>query len=424
MWRRGTSRYTARMQCGDPAWRARLWAPSIAVLSGWAAAIFLALIAISPGALATQVRDIRLGLHGAETRLVLETSAETEVSVYGLADPYRIVVDLSGAEFALATDRNDTALGLIEKLRYGLFRPGTSRLVLDLKEPAKLVRRLVLQPEGGHGWRYVFDFAPAGREEFIASLRPPRPSRPEPAPATALPAPRPPQDARPVIVVDAGHGGIDPGAVGPSGAYEKEIVLDLAQELRRQLEAGGRYKVVMTRDRDVFLPLRERVGIAHRAGAALFVSLHVNTNPSSNLRGLSVYTLSRDASDDEAAALAARENKADVIGGVDLDGYPEDVQNILIDFAQAKTNEQSVRFARDYLVGETGRDHQLLVRPWRSAGFAVLKSPEVPSVLIELGYLSNREDERHLQSPPYRRKLIGAVVRAIDRFFGVGDKAS
>ncbi|MGE0254152.1 MAG: N-acetylmuramoyl-L-alanine amidase [Alphaproteobacteria bacterium] len=423
MRRRGACRYTAEMQRGDRARHARLRALSIATLGGLAMALLLALVVTTP-ARAAEVRDIRLGLQGAETRLVLETTTETAISLFGLADPYRIVVDLSGVDFALATDRTGAALGLVDKLRYGLFRPGTSRLVLDLKEPAKLVRKLVLRPEGGHDWRYVFDFAGAPRDEFLTSLRPARPSRPEPLPAVAVPAPRPSHDTRPVIVVDAGHGGVDPGAIGPSGAYEKTIVLDFAQELRRQLEDSGRYKVVMTRDRDIFLPLRERVGIAHRAGGALFVSLHVNTNPSRNLRGLSVYTLSRDASDDEAAALAALENKSDVIGGVDLDGYPEDVQNILIDFAQAKTNEQSVRFARDYVIGEAGRDHPLLVRPWRSAGFAVLKSPEVPSVLIELGYLSNREDERQLQSAPYRRRLTGALVRAIDRFFGIGDKAS
>jgi len=411
------------MRLGDRGWRARLRVPEVAASGGWLAVLVLALVGVAP-ALAAEVRDIRLGLQGADTRLVLESSGEATLTVFGLADPYRIVVDVAGAEFALPAGRPDGGLGVVEKYRYGLFRPGTSRLVLDLKEPARIVRRIVLRPEGGHGWRYVLDFAPASREDFLAGLRPSAPARPEPLPALAVPAPRPAHDIKPVIVLDAGHGGIDPGAIGPSGAYEKTIVLDFALEMRRQLEESGRYKVVLTRDRDIFLPLRERVATAHKASGALFVSLHINTNPLRSLRGLSVYTLSRDASDDEAAALAARENKADVIGGVDLDGYPEDVQNILIDFAQAKTNEQSVRFARDYLLGEAAREHPLLVRPWRSAGFAVLKSPEIPSVLIELGYLTNREDERQLQATTYRRKLSAALVRAIDRFFAAGGKAS
>ncbi|MEP4378893.1 MAG: N-acetylmuramoyl-L-alanine amidase [Alphaproteobacteria bacterium] len=375
------------------------------------------------GAQDLKVQDIRIGVHAASTRFVVELSDRVEPRVFGLPDPFRVVIDLPEVDFDLPEERIGDGAGLISKLRYGLFRPGTSRFVLDLTSPSKVTKQFILKPDGGKPWRLVLDIAPTSRADFIASMRPSADDNPNPV--TAVPVPSTPrQNARPVVVVDAGHGGVDPGAIGVSGVYEKKIALDYAREVVRLLKASGKYEVVMTRNRDIFLPLRERVRISRAAGADLFLSMHANTHPKRSTRGFSVYTLSDRASDKEAAALAALENKSDVIGGVNLGNYSDDVQNILIDFAQAKTNELSVKFARDILVGQVKTSASLLTRPWRSAGFAVLKAPDVPSVLVELGYISNAREERLLVTPKHRRKLSAAIVEAVDVYFETTQSAA
>jgi N-acetylmuramoyl-L-alanine amidase len=251
----------------------------------------------------------------------------------------------------------------------------------------------------------------------VAAAAPPaRVTMAPPPPPTTRPAPRRPEPKR-VVVLDPGHGGVDPGAVGASGTFEKEVTLAVAREIRRQLETSGRYKVVMTRDDDVFVRLRDRIARARAAGAELFVSIHADSMRNRETRGASIYTLSEHASDDEAAALAARENRADIIAGIDLSHENKDVASILIDLAQRESMNHSASFA-GLLVEEMDRDIQLVsVKPHRFAGFAVLKAPDVPSVLVELGYLSNRNDEQQLTRPHYRTKVSGSIVRAIDRFF-------
>ena len=219
-----------------------------------------------------------------------------------------------------------------------------------------------------------------------------------------------------MIVIDPGHGGIDPGAVGRSGVFEKRLTFAAARELKRELSRGGRYRVVLTRDGDTFLRLRDRFAAARRYRADLFVSLHADTIRNKNVRGLSVYTLSEKASDKEAAELAEQENKADLIAGVDLTHEPSEVTNILIDLAQRETMNESARFAR-HLVDELRKVTKLLRNSHRFAGFAVLKAPDVPSVLIEMGFLSNSRDERRLLEPAYRARLAKAVRRAVDRHF-------
>ncbi len=221
---------------------------------------------------------------------------------------------------------------------------------------------------------------------------------------------------KPLIVLDAGHGGKDPGAVGPDGTMEKEITLKMALELKRQLEATGRYRVVLTRDDDQLLALRQRIEVARTANADLFISLHADHNDRSNLRGASVYTLSENASDAEAAALAARENKEDLIAGVDLSQQNAMVTSILIDLAQRETKNLSARFA-SLLTAEMAQHTLLLREAHRFAGFAVLKAPDVPSVLVELGYLSNEDDEAALRSSRHRGRVGKAMLRAIDRYF-------
>lgn len=228
--------------------------------------------------------------------------------------------------------------------------------------------------------------------------------------------PAPESATLPVIMLDPGHGGADPGTTGVSGVYEKDLTLAMARELERQLEATGRYRVQITRDSDISIPLRDRIAIARAARADLFISLHADSRDNAAQRGATVYTLSETASDAEAAALAAKENKADLIAGVDLSNESEVVTSILIDLAQRETKNQSVRLA-GYVVQEIARSTLLNRNTHRFAGFAVLKAPDIPSILLELGYLSNAKDEKLLRTSAYRRKLGATLVRALDDYF-------
>jgi N-acetylmuramoyl-L-alanine amidase len=283
--------------------------------------------------------------------------------------------------------------------------------------------------------------AAQGAPILSAPMPPPpeRPAAPPPAVQAAAPAPAPPplqavqpalptesvakaKDGVPVIVIDPGHGGVDPGATGVSGAYEKHITLAMARELKAMLERSGRYRVHLTRDRDVFIRLRERVAIARAQGADLFISLHADAVQNPQIRGLSVYTLSRNASDAEAQALAEKENKADLIAGIDLTHESADVANILIDLAQRETMNRSAGFATE-LVDEVGQEMDLLGNTHRFAGFAVLKAPDVPAVLVEMGYLSNDSEEKLLRQPQYRARLAKSITQAVERFFPPNLKA-
>jgi len=232
------------------------------------------------------------------------------------------------------------------------------------------------------------------------------------------PAAGPRRRDRPVIVLDPGHGGSDPGATSVDGSYEKDIVLGMARELRALIERSGRYRVVLTRDGDEFIRLRDRIAVARRLGGEVFISIHADSLRLSAQRGASIYTLSEQASDEEAAKFAAMENKADVLTGADLSQHDAVVATILIDLAQRDTNNKSIAFA-DIMAEELAKVTQLVKRHRRFAGFAVLKSPDVPSVLLELGYLSNPDDARNLAQPDHRAKLGHAVVRSLDRYFAV-----
>jgi N-acetylmuramoyl-L-alanine amidase len=276
--------------------------------------------------------------------------------------------------------------------------------------------------------------APGAAGPVLAAVIPPPREQPvpvadpqaEPLPVTQVAAPVPVPDpqaiaprrhkGKPVVVIDPGHGGIDPGAIGISGVYEKNITLAEARDLREHLERTGRYRVYLTRDRDVFIPLHDRVVLARQYGADLFISLHADVQRDSQIRGLSVYTLSQTASDAESQALADKENKADLIAGIDLSHESSDVANILIDLAQRETMNRSSGFATD-VVESAGHVVPLLVNTHRFAGFAVLKAPDVPAVLIEMGYLSNETDEHNLRQPQYRDRLARMLSHAIDLFF-------
>ena len=364
---------------------------------------------------------IRVHDHATHTRLVVELSENINFSIFTLADPYRVVADLPELDWTLDAAAEASPTGVVKAVRYGLFQPGRARIVVDLTDPSLVKNAFVLPATGGTPHRFVMDIEKTTREKFLALAGPQHrvgalaaAGKPVPAKALAEPATR---DARKLIVIDAGHGGVDPGAIGLSGIYEKTITLAAARQLKSRLEATGRYRVKLTRERDISLGLAERREIARAAEADLFISLHADSMANKQVRGLSVYTLSEKASDREAEALAEQENGADRIIGVDLSHESEEVRHILVDLAQRESMNLATKVA-DRLIGELKREATLLRNGHRFARFAVLKSPDVPSVLIEMGYLSNRQDENALKSESYRGKLMAAVVRGIDVHFG------
>lgn len=366
------------------------------------------------------VSGLRLGENGERTRFVIDIDSEVAPSIFTLADPWRLVVDLPEVRFETGSQGLAEGLGLVSRYRYGLFSPGTSRIVLDLAGPAKVERFFALPPQGTNGVRLVFDMVATPRAEFMASLRKPTRVR-EDRPAPVVAAAGRKVNGRRVVVIDAGHGGTDPGAPGANGVPEKSITLGVAREVARQLEATGRYRAVLTRDRDVYLRLPQRVEIARRAGAELFISLHADALDDRRVNGATVYTLSERASDAEAAALAARENKADILAGIDLGDAEPDVANILLDLAWRETMNYSARFA-NYLIPELGTRITLRRNSHRFAGFVVLKAPDVPSVLVEMGYMSNARDAAFLASDAGRSNIAGALVAAVDRYFAAAER--
>jgi N-acetylmuramoyl-L-alanine amidase len=220
----------------------------------------------------------------------------------------------------------------------------------------------------------------------------------------------------PIIVIDPGHGGIDPGCIGYSGTYEKEISFSTAREIAQLLESTKRYRIVLTREEDEFVPLQQRVERARAANGDLFISVHADAIPDRSVRGASVFTLSEQASDAAAAALAQRENKADLVAGVNLGAQSREVSDILLDLARRQTNNLSIGLARE-LVAKLGSEITMLENSHRSAGFAVLKAPDIPSALVELGCLSNREEDKLLRAPAYRRKLAAGIVQSVEAYY-------
>ena len=372
-----------------------------------------------------EVTGIRIGLHADKVRVVLDASAKIPVRSFELVNPYRVVLDLPEVDWRIGATDGETGLGPITGYRFGQFAPGRARVVFDLTEPRIVDRVFHLEPTAGRPWRLVVDLKAATSEAIAARMTQPLPPPPvaggQPA---AIPVPRPDRaPSKRVVAIDPGHGGVDPGAIGPRGVHEKTIVLAMARQLKEALEKNGRYRVVLTRDRDTFLRLRERVAIARAANADLFISLHADSIRERTVHGASVYTLSERASDKEAADLAARENRADLIAGIDLSAESDEVANILIDLAQRETMNHSARLARS-LMEEMRKVTRFLPKAHRFAGFAVLKAPDVPSVLIELGYLSNSNDVGRLMRPRHRARLAAAIARGIDAYFASRPQAA
>ena len=360
------------------------------------------------------VTAVRTGEHVGLTRLVLDVTEKVAFHTFTLANPYRVVVDLSLLDWNVSASENDRR-GVISKLRFGYFERRTSRMVIEALGPVEVRRAFLLPPQGDWAYRFVIDLAPVDEASFVNSVGAPRSLVKPLGTSSQSPTSRRP-GRKYVVVLDPGHGGADPGTIGVTGVYEKNVTLSAARDLKKYLTKTNKYEVILTRNGDKFLRLRDRVATARDAGADLFISLHADAIKKKNVRGASVYTLSEKASDAEAAALAAKENKADVIGGVRLDGESEEVTTILIDLVQRETMNLSAGFA-NVVLPELVKRVKTLRNTHRFAGFAVLKAPDVPSVLVEMGYLSNRRDERLLSTSKGRRPIVEALARAIDRYF-------
>jgi len=362
--------------------------------------------------------DMRMGGDDKQTRFVVDLNRKIDLVAFTLADPYRVVVDLPQTTFTLPAKAGEQARGLVKAFRYGLIMQGGSRIVLDTKGPVRLEKAFVLDAAEGQPARLVLDLIATDRTSFMKNIA----LENRPAHSTSIkPSEAPPKvdgDVRPLIVLDPGHGGIDTGTKGSGGELEKDVVLAFAQTLREKLESNGKYRVAMTRADDTFIPLAERVRFARSRNAGLFISVHADALPrrEGQAEGATVYTLSENASDAEAARLAEAENKADVIAGVDLTTEPDDVANILVDLAQRETKTFSMQFART-LVGELKAAARLHKHPLKSAGFKVLLAPDVPSVLLELGYMSTKDDLKQLTSAAWRARTAQALAQAVDSFF-------
>ncbi len=357
----------------------------------------------------------QLGGDKSRTRLSIDLSDVAEPSVFTLADPYRVIVDLPDVVFGGGALPHQ-ARGLVSAYRYGLIAPGRSRVVVDATGPVAVEQVRTVQIDKGRV-RLVIDLVPATRAAFLQKMQRDAPNVEQLPPAPTPKLSSDASDDRPVVVVDPGHGGLDTGAMGAGGEEEKNVVLRFATTLNNLLLESGRYRVLMTRVDDNFVKLDDRVRIARDAAADLFISIHADSLADPfGVRGATVYTLSETASDAEAARLAEKENRADVIAGVDLASETDDVADILIDLARRETKVFSMRFAHN-LVTSVKPVIRLNKNPTRAASFVVLKAPDVPSVLLELGYMTSQEDLKLLTSPEWRDKAAAAMVRAIDGFF-------
>jgi N-acetylmuramoyl-L-alanine amidase len=413
---------------------------------GVCVAALLASVAPSRAGDAPVAVDSRLVEANGKTRLEFDLSRSVAATAFVLADPDRVVVELPEVNFQL-----DPAVGrpggvtktrpgahvrsgrLVESYRFGHFAAGRSRIVIDLGRPAK-IERAAAEPIGEGGLaRLIVELAPEGREAFRAAARTAaRAERPS-ASHAARPGGQGPngkaeakaEAGKPLVVIDPGHGGVDTGASGVSGLVEKEVVFDFARDLARKLRATGQFRVAMTRESDVFVPLDERVTIARGQGAALLVSIHADSiKQAAGVAGATVYTVSDRASDAEAARVAESENSADRAAGVDATEASGEVADILFDLTRRETRAFAHLYSRT-LIGYLGKATKLNKNPARSAGFKVLKAPDVPSVLLELGYLSSEKDAQALASPEWRDRVTTSVSQSISAFLARGgDKES
>ncbi|MDJ0614268.1 MAG: N-acetylmuramoyl-L-alanine amidase [Rhizobiaceae bacterium] len=353
------------------------------------------------------------------TRFFVNFSQNTAVQTFYMESPHRIIMDLSETTFDIDVEEVFKPIGLVEAVSAGRISQGRSRIVLTLAKPAEIVRATMQKVLDEDYFRFLLDIEVASPERFSALLNAQKLVLGESgnvAQKGDRVLKKEKKEGRFRIVIDPGHGGIDGGAVGKLGTREKEVVLIFAEVLAEKLRNSGPFEVLLTRTDDVFLSLRQRLDFNRRSNADLFISVHADSLNQRSVRGSTIYTLSKKASDRLSERLAESENSVDLIAGIQVVEESEALTDILIDLTTRETKVLSKQFSR-ILVTELDKDIKLIKNPLRSASFGVLKAPEVPSVLLELGYLSNIEDEKLMQSLPWKTKAADAVARAVRAFF-------
>lgn len=386
------------------------------------AVIFCCAFSAADSAAASGITSMRIGQGVGSVRIVFDADRKFDYKVFLLNEPKRLVIDTFDVKVSPEIEKYVDKNNLVTKTRLGSVGMDGIRIVFDLQKPAIVKKAFMLAPQSNFGWRFVIDVSIASEREFSSKVGSKYALSNENSFAGSYSSSSSKSSSKAktvnkkkIIVLDPGHGGKDPGAIGYSGVYEKNITLAMAKELKVILEKEG-YKVHLTRSTDIFIPLRDRVKIARKYNADLFMSIHADSAVNRSAKGLSVYTLSETASDKEAAALAERENKADVVAGLNLLEHSKEVSDILINLAQRETMNRSSEFA-SFMVQEMRKSVKLRDNTHRFAGFAVLKAPDVPSVLLEMGYLSNRTEERLLKQKDYRRKLAVSTSKAVEKYF-------
>lgn len=386
------------------------------------AVIFCCAFSAADSVAASGITSMRIGQGVGSVRIVFDADRKFDYKVFLLNEPKRLVIDTFDVKVSPEIEKYVDKNNLVTKTRLGSVGADGIRIVFDLQKPAIVKKAFMLAPQSNFGWRFVIDVSIASEREFSSKVGSKYALSNENSFAGSYSSSSSKSSSKAktvnkkkIIVLDPGHGGKDPGAIGYSGVYEKNITLAMAKELKVILEKEG-YKVHLTRSTDIFIPLRDRVKIARKYNADLFMSIHADSAVNRSAKGLSVYTLSETASDKEAAALAERENKADVVAGLNLLEHSKEVSDILINLAQRETMNRSSEFA-SFMVQEMRKSVKLRDNTHRFAGFAVLKAPDVPSVLLEMGYLSNRTEERLLKQKDYRRKLAVSTSKAVEKYF-------
>ena len=401
------------------------------MLTGWRSLARLRLVALAflLGAPVAEAQIVSTRIWPAKdyTRVTLETKSEIKFQLFSVKDPERLVLDLEGVDYgpALAELQGKVAAGdpYIDKLRAGRNRPGVLRLVLDLKTEVK-PQVFTLKPVGEYGHRLVIDLYPVVAPDPLAALieadgkLPKKETKAEPmAEPGPVPAPGRPKVARlATIVIDPGHGGEDPGARGRHGSRDKDITRTIAKRLKGLIDAEPDMRAVLTRDADFYVPLQVRVDKARRVKADLFVSVHADAFIKPHARGSSVFALSERRATSEAARwLAKKENEADLVGGVNIDVKDRYLAQTLLDLSQTATIDHSLRLGNAVL-GELGQVNTLHKAQVEQASFAVLKSPDVPSILVETAFISNPEEEKRLNDEAYQDQLARAILSGIKRY--------
>jgi N-acetylmuramoyl-L-alanine amidase len=354
------------------------------------------------------------------TRIFLDLDRRVEFGSSYMSRPDRIVIDGPSMLFRFADPSAVEPRGLVSHMQQGAVTLDRSRIVLWLSAPASITAFRTEEIEPGKKWRLVVDLARTTRDEYEAALATQREVKGKSGELVRkgdLPKQAVKKPGRFTVVIDPGHGGIDSGAIGRKGTKEKDLTMAVARKVAADIAKAGPYDVSLTREADVFLSLPERVSFARRAKADLVISIHADSLRLAGMRGASIYRLSEKASDEIAHELAESENLADIVGGVEVVEDKDDVSNILADFTSRETSRYSMRFS-ETLVSALETQVQMIKNPERHAAFAVLKAPEIPGVLLELGYLSNEEDEKLLTDPQWQERVAELIAKAVHEFFG------